>query len=295
MGLNINDIKFLLWAKQEGVDFTKMMMIGRQKLYLNVSLMDAAFSAFGIKKSKAELAVFFSSQDGYAEPFLRFLGAKEIESIDASVYESATHVVDMNQPIKEDLKEQFSVVFDGGSLEHVFNFPTAIRNCMEMIRQNGHFIAITPCNNYMGHGFYQFSPELFFRIFTEQNGFKMEKAIVYENSTVATWYEVSDPEAIRKRAQAQTRRHTLLIVLARRTAIKPLFTTPPQQSDYAAIWHQQAATGQHKTISRPLSMAARIDMELPLPLKKAFRRLAKWMQPKMDSDAFQEFQIPKPK
>ena len=69
------------------------------------------------------------------------------------------------------LKNKYTLVIDGGCLEHIFNFPVAIKNCMEMLQEGGHFIGITPANNLMGHGFYQFSPELYFRIFSKENGF----------------------------------------------------------------------------------------------------------------------------
>ena len=55
-------------------------------------------------------------------------------------------------------------MIDSGSLEHVFNISQALRNCLEMVESGGHFISIGPANNAMGHGFYQFSPELYFRI-----------------------------------------------------------------------------------------------------------------------------------
>ena len=58
------------------------------------------------------------------------------------------------------LRERFSVVIDGGLLEHVFDFPTAIRNCMRMVRQGGHLILNLPVNNFPGHGFYKFGPGL---------------------------------------------------------------------------------------------------------------------------------------
>ena len=97
---------------------------------------------------------------------------KDTISIDASAYENATMVHDMNLPVGDELKQKFSVVIDGGTLEHVFNFPTAIRNCMEMLKVGGHFFAHTMANNFMGHGFYQFSPELFYRVFSPENGFR---------------------------------------------------------------------------------------------------------------------------
>lgn len=289
MGLNFNEVKFLLWAKRENMDFTKVMMIGRQRLYLDIFSMQAALSSFGINKSNSELEAIFSGQKGYAEPFFKFLGAAETSSIDASHYEGASHVLDMNQPVPENLKSKFSVVFDSGSLEHVFNFPTAIRNCMEMVQPNGHFIGIMPCNNYMGHGFYQFSPELFFRIFTEQNGFKIEKMILYAMRPMARWYRVRDPEAIGRRVGIMTRRQTLIIVQARRTTIKPLFTTTPQQSDYAAMWQ-----GREAKMLQP-SLAMRIKMSVPPALRMIFWNLKEWAQPKIDPEAFEEIRVPESK
>src|SRR5438477_418150 len=78
---------------------------------------------------------------------------------------------DMNEPIPDKFKETYTAVLDGGSLEHVFNFPVAIKNCMEMVKVGGHYLAITPANNFFGHGFYQFSPELYFTVLSKENGF----------------------------------------------------------------------------------------------------------------------------
>lgn len=294
MGLNSHDIKFLLWARESGVDFAKVMMIGRQKLYLDAHSMGEVLVRFGINRSSIELESLFAEQNGYAEPFFRLIGANDVSSIDASSYEGASQVLDMNQPVREDLKGKFTVVLDGGSLEHVFNFPVAVKNCMEMVQLNGHFIGITPCNNFMGHGFYQFSPELFFRIFTGQNGFKVEKMILYETSPMARWYEVRDPEEIGKRAEITTSRNTLLIVQARRTAIQPLFTISPQQSDYAALWRERAAAGKvnGQVSASAMSWLTRIKTIAPLALKKAFWSLKERTRPRINSEAFKEIRIP---
>ena len=192
------------------------------------------------------------------------------------------------------MKRRFTVVFDGGSLEHIFNFPVAIRNCMEMVQCNGHFIGIVPCNNYMGHGFYQFSPELFFRIFTEENGFKMEKMILYETSPMARWYQVFDPQEIGRRVEVRTRRNTLLIIQARKVAVKSLFTTTPQQSDYAAIWQGCNKDGHTEIDIHKPSMTAQIKMNTPSMLKNAYWNLKEWMQPRINSNskAFREIRIP---
>ncbi len=98
------------------------------------------------------------------------MGATRIESIDKADYEEATILHDMNQPVPDQLKGSFSLVFESGTLEHVFNFPQSIKNCMEMVRVGGHFVGITIANNLMGHGFYQFSPELYYRVLSPEMG-----------------------------------------------------------------------------------------------------------------------------
>lgn len=167
MGLSVNSVKFLLAVKNRGIGFERLAMIGRQGLRCDPVLLKQLFTAFRIPFSNMDgLAV---KGNGYAEPLLEMLGAKEIVSIDASAYEGCSIVHDMNQPISEHLKARFDLVLDSGSLEHVFNFPVAIKNCMEMVRLGGYLVTMNPANNCPGHGFYQFSPELFFRVLSETN------------------------------------------------------------------------------------------------------------------------------
>ena len=100
-----------------------------------------------------------------------------------SSYQNASVLHDMNVPIPATLCERFSTVIDGASLEHVFNFPCAVANCiLQMVRVDGHFLGINPANNMVrGHGFYQLSPELYFRVFQPNNGFRMERVIVFQD------------------------------------------------------------------------------------------------------------------
>ena len=106
----------------------------------------------------------------YAEKLFMFLGAEIVDSFDYSDYEGATYAWDFNKPIEKLFKGSYTFDIDAGTLEHVFNFPIALKNCMEMTKLGGHFIATPPCNNDMGHGFYQISPELYFAAMSEENG-----------------------------------------------------------------------------------------------------------------------------
>jgi hypothetical protein len=179
------------------------------------------------------------------------LGATTLHTVDASNFEGATHVHDMNQAVPSGWREAYDVVCDCGTLEHVFNFPTAIRNCMEMVKPGGCFFTATPANNYLGHGFYQFSPELFFRVLSPQNGFKVEHCVAVEQDPRRRWFAVTDPEAVRARVTLINAAPVILFVWARRVEIKPLFLETPQQSDYAAAWAESAAKGNQRNPSGP--------------------------------------------
>src|SRR5580698_3335985 len=134
MGLDRNGALFVLHAKAQGVDFSTTAMIGRQGLHLKPHELRANALKFGLLWDEAFVTQMFSESGGFAEAFLKRLGAEEVHSFDKSAYEGATHLHDMNRAIPDAWKQQYTAVLDGGSLEHVFDFPTAIRNCMEMLR-----------------------------------------------------------------------------------------------------------------------------------------------------------------
>ena len=131
------------------------------------------------------------------------------------------------------------MIIEAGTIEHVFNFPVAINNCMEALKIDGHFIAITPVNNQMGHGFYQFSPELFYRVFSEENGFKILKMIICASTDgpeLMKWYEVADPKAVKERVMLVNNFPTDLLFIAKKTHDAAIFNHTPQQSDYVSTW-----------------------------------------------------------
>ena len=57
------------------------------------------------------------------------------------------------------------------------------------------------------------------------------------------WYEVADPNAIRSRVELITFTPVLMMVQAKRTSIKPIFSKPPQQSDYTVLWQSSSPGG----------------------------------------------------
>ncbi|MBA3494897.1 MAG: hypothetical protein H0T87_12485 [Gammaproteobacteria bacterium] len=240
MGLDIHAARLLLYARGLGVSYRETAMVGRQTLHLSSRELHKLLGQFGYPVTVAAVNDLFFRNQGFAEPLFHLLGAERIRSLDASDYEHATDIVDLNAPIDESYKNQFSVLIDSGSLEHVFNFPVAIKSCMQMVEPGGHFIGVVPGNNFLGHGFYQFSPELFYRIFTQANGFAVIKMFVFEDRAGATWFEVADPDRVKRRVELTNSRPTYLAVIAKKVRGAEIFATGVYQSDYVTLWKHDA-------------------------------------------------------
>jgi SAM-dependent methyltransferase len=238
VGLDVNGCRFLLVARRFGVDFSDVLTLGHQGLHLRPEELRHVLIELGFPADRAEVARMVAEHGGFAEGFLRILGAQRVTALDGSPYEGAALVHDLNEPVPEHLHDRFTVVLDGGTLEHVFDFPTAIRSCMEMVKLGGHFLAITPTNNFMGHGFYQFSPELFFRVFDEANGFSVEHLFAFDVWR-EEWYAVRDPRVVGRRVGAACHAPTYLLVMARKDRRVPLLRVAPIQNDYEASWKDE--------------------------------------------------------
>jgi hypothetical protein len=224
MGIDIYSARFLRSEVKRGLELGCMLTLGHQAIYTDRDAYRSLMMSLGI--SCQEMV--------FADDLFRGLGAKSVDVMDASNYEGANVLHDLNEPVDRELVEKYDCVFDGGSLEHVFNFPAAVKNCLEMVKVGGHFITITPTNAFCGHGFYQFSPELFYSALCAENGFSVERLLfVYRNQ----WFSVRKPADIKERVELLTDEPTQLFVSAKRLERKPVFARWPQQSDYTVSWN----------------------------------------------------------
>lgn len=232
MGITGNCAKFLLYSKKLGVDFSNTLMLGRQQLFISSperTELQSAFNGFSQ----------WPDNGGFAEPLFKALGAQAIQSMDYSDFEKATLIHNLNERVPRHQLNNYSVVFDGGTLEHVFNFPIAIKNCMDMIKVGGHFVAITPTNNYSGHGFYQFSPELFFTLFTPSHGFNLKMVamgVEFPSTGITEWFKVKDPMRVGQRVTITNAYPTSLMIIAEKVRETETLQLQPFQSDYQHIW-----------------------------------------------------------
>ena len=272
------DAKMLCDARSRGVSFNNTITIGHLGLHLHPREVKFFRRSYrNILSPSCLLQPLKNYQFGdYSDGFLReFLGVSALTIMDFSTYEGADMIQDLNEPVPEHLENRFDALIDSGSLEHVFNFPVAVANLMKLVRVGGTIFITTPTNNLCGHGFYQFSPELMFRVFTKENGFELANVIVFEAAFPSIEltshykaYEVTDPEKVRQRVGLVSRRPIMMMIETRKIRETRLFAKFPLQSDYVDMWneHQTAAlhSGRRKILGKlwrnmPLFLRGRIE------------------------------------
>ncbi len=242
MGLNYYTAQELLSTREHG-RLGAVATIGRLTQYLQHSQVDALARRYRLRSGAWSQRPY----GGYCEPFLIAAGADSVSSIDASAYEGADIVHDMNTRIGPQLECRFDLVIDGGSIEHIFRPDRALENLMRMTKIGGRALIWAPANNQCGHGFFQFSPELFFSALDQSRGCSIERLLLVECvypsvSLVAPRraYAVRSPTEVRERVGAMSRRPLMLLVNARKLShVDSPFDVAPQQSDYAAQWATQ--------------------------------------------------------
>ena len=235
MGIERNAAALLLKMRSDGVRFGRVLTLGRQHLHLDAETHARVLERLGVPGADGPRP--------YADSLLLAFGATGVESIDASNYQGATIVHDLNAPPPQSLRAQFDLVFDGGTLEHIFDAARALRTCMELVRPGGRFVSASIPNNWCGHGFYQFSPEFFYRALSPANGFTVIEMYLVDVDGRRP-FNVLDPAAVGARAELCNNEPLYLLVHARRDRECQVFAAMPQQSDYVRDWSDPERPGQ---------------------------------------------------
>ena len=233
MGIDAHNLNFLAHAQDLGVSYTRTLAIGRQALFVESRALQA--HAARRRQPALQLPVVVPGRPTYFEPLMQqWFGAQQADSVDASDYESATFVHDMNLPwpVLSPQRGLYDAVLDFGCLEHVFDFATAWRNVVDLCRVGGHILHALPANNLSGHGFYQFSPELFFSLYTAERGFQTQAVYFVQKADPTHWWRVASPLDVKRRVNLRNSQEVYMLVLAQKLR-EPGPLAAPQQSDYA--------------------------------------------------------------
>ena len=233
MGLTFHEYKFLEEVSKKK-NFGNVLTLGKQEMILT-------------NEDRKRLNLFEKDyvNDEYIDKLLvdKFK-ANSVKSIDNSSFEGADIIHDMNKPI-ENLNEKFDTIIDFGTSEHIFNVVENLSNISKFCKNNGIILHSLPANNNCGHGFWQFSPELFFSLYSENNGFSETEIFVFNTHNKYEWWKV-EKQKLGERLEISS--DAPLYVLVKTIKKSEIQNKDVQQSDYIERWNENSIN--HKDIKK---------------------------------------------
>lgn len=106
----------------------------------------------------------------HVSTLLKMLGYQRAETLDLFPDENPDIIADLNVPFPETLCNRYDLVIDSGTAEHCFNVREVLGNAVRALKVGGLVVHTLPISGWLGHGFYQFSPDVF-AAFYKANGF----------------------------------------------------------------------------------------------------------------------------
>jgi hypothetical protein len=174
--------------------------------------------------------------------FFRALGFEQIDSLDISSYEGANIVGDLNDPnLIQKIPERYDLIYDSGTIEHIFDAPTALRTISRAVEVGGVVVHATPGNGFTDHGFWQVSPDLF-RTFYSVAGFEILTSAIF-NMGGNRWSLAADANLYRthgRRYIVEMAPEAIVVFAARK--MRDSQSTSITMQDYYATMHEGQAT-----------------------------------------------------
>jgi len=209
-----------------------------------------------------------SGKMGHKEFFELFgFSAGLITTLDTNSYEGAEIILDLNLPLAKPLANRFNYIFDGGTLEHIFDLPQALVNLTRFCEVGGIIMHCVPVD-WQRHGFVNFTPE-YFRSFYLNHGYAEVKScylVAAEDEKEADRSYRQVPEAEYEYVFRPRYRTELLAAYKKVEESVPY--KPPQQGRYVRIWNgasAEAPSSDSKNNSR--SLARRFLSKLVSPFR----------------------------
>ena len=222
MGLTFHEYKFLEEVSKKK-EFKNILCLGKQEMILT----DEDMKKFNLIEKEYV-------NNRYIDYLLiNKFKANSVKSIDNSSFEGADIIHDMNKPI-ENLNEKFDTVIDFGTSEHIFNVAQNLNNISKLCKINGIILHSLPANNNCGHGFWQFSPELFFSLYSENNGFFETEIFIFNTHNKYEWWKV-EKQKLGERLEINS--DSPLYILVKTVKKSEIQNKNVQQSDYVERWN----------------------------------------------------------
>lgn len=182
MGLFPSSLKILLRFHQHYSFEGPVLTLGNQEIWATYTDLRSYFNNLSVRITEPKEIALHSSkmfkQNSdlskiserfvHAKVFFEMMGIHEYFDIDKFDTDKPYYLHDLNEPMPPKLHNAFSLILDGGTVEHIFDIRQVMENIVHMIKPNGCIIHISSFN--IDHGFYAISPCFFFDFYSV-NGF----------------------------------------------------------------------------------------------------------------------------
>ena len=202
--------------------------------------------------------------------FFELLGFSKLDSIDFSNYQGGSILHDLNEDVPHSLHGRYDWIIDAGTSEHIFALPKVLENYNKTLKTGGRIIHFLPSTNHVDHGFYMFSPSLFFDYYSA-NKWEIECCYFVKKASLPFMNKRKLYEYV-PGALGGYSRHLKgaweVFFVAQKTA-RSTFDSPVQQGRYVGMWNasskKDSATNEtnnktylHKRISRLLPLSIKL-------------------------------------
>jgi hypothetical protein len=183
MGLLPSSIKLLIQFDQKYHFEGPVLSLGNQEIWASYADLKAYFIEMGSDYQESQsihphTSYMFLSDPKlatlakdfvHARVFFEMLGINDYADMDKFDSDKPTYLHDLNVPVPASLCKRYSLILDGGTIEHIFDIRQVLANVVQMLKPGGCVIHIGSYS--MDHGFYGLSPCLFYDFYSA-NGFE---------------------------------------------------------------------------------------------------------------------------
>jgi hypothetical protein len=164
----------------------RVLQLGNQEVLASVDSLEKIAQEENFKLSEAHCDIgygkskFIDATTISSKYFFQRLGFETVDALDYSSFEGANIVHDLNVLLEKDFKNigDYNLVFDAGTMEHVFSMPNTLKNVFDLLSVGGRIMHLSPVN-FFNHGFYNFST-CFFEDFYSCNNFLINECGIYK-------------------------------------------------------------------------------------------------------------------
>jgi len=181
MGLLPSSIKLLIQLDKKYQFEGSVLSLGNQEIWATYADLKDYFNRMGSKYNEAKVVphtsyMFLNSPKlaelakdfVHARVFFEMMGMNSYTDLDKFDSDKPILLHDMNLPVPDALHDNYSLILDGGTIEHVFDIRQVMENIVQVLKPGGCVVHISSYS--IDHGFFGLSPCLFYDFYSA-NGF----------------------------------------------------------------------------------------------------------------------------